>query len=295
MSTLRTRLNLALLCLLSATACSELRARSRAREGNELYREGEYAAAARAFVEAEQLHPGLPVVALNHGLACRQLMLPGSHTPSSEQAADCALAAFARLRQLAADDPRGEQLYVQTMFDAERYRELAEMYGAQLAEQPDNLRALNGLIQVYSNWDRPAETLHWLRERAKRQPQDPEAQYAVGVSIFSRLFRAGGGADKAAYDPRGGASPEQTRPLFSVDDIVGKERAELAAVGIAHLQRAIALRPAYQEAFVYLNLLYRQKSFAYFDQPEAWFAAVEAAERYRAQAGAPDSAHAAAR
>jgi hypothetical protein len=60
----------------------------------------------------------------------------------------------------------------------------------------------------------------------------------------------------------------------------------LAELGIAHLERAIALRPSQREALVYANLLSRQKSFAYFDRPELWHEAVQMAEAYRGRAEA---------
>jgi tetratricopeptide (TPR) repeat protein len=286
------------LCTLSLlfVGCSELRARSHAREGNEHFRAGDYAAAARAYGEAEALSPTLATATLNRGLACRQLILPGAKDGKSREASECALDAFAKLKQLRPDDPRGEQLHVQTLFDAERYEELAAMYRAELRERPSSLLALNGLIQVYTRWNRPEEALAWTVERAKQRPDDAEAQYAVGVTIFSLLLERGGGPDKASYDPRPDAAQKSERPLFGLADISGPRRVELANVAITHLERALTLRPSYREALVYLGLLERQKSFALFDRPLEWQAAVEAAERYRSRASALASApHAGAR
>ena len=283
-------------CALGAVVfagCSELRARSHARTGNEHFRAGDYAAAVRAFEQAEELAPGLPVIALNKGLACRQLMVPGGTSGAQRAAADCALGAFSRLRELAPNDRRGEQLYVQTLFDADRYDELARMYLAELAEKPDDALALNGLVQVYTRWQKPDEALRWMVERARRRPRDADAQYAVGVFVFSILLERGGGADKASYDPRPDAQANgvKERPLFSQSDIAGPRRVSLAELGIAHLERAIALRPGQREALIYANLLSRQKSFAYFDRPDLWHEAVQAAETYRgrAEALAPSS------
>jgi tetratricopeptide (TPR) repeat protein len=277
------------------SGCSELRARSYAREGNEHYRAGSYAQAARAYEQAEKLDPDLAPIVLNKGLACRQLMMPGAKSESAARATECALAAFKRLQSVRPDDPRGEQLYVQTLFDAERYEELANMYLQQLARAPADPLALNGIIQVYTRWGRPDEALRWMAARADRRPKDAEAQYAVGVYIFSMLLERGGGADKASYDPRPGLSRPEQRPLFSLGDIVGAQRVDLATRGVTYLERALALRPSYRDALVYLNLLHRQKSFAYFDQPQAWEAEVQSAEKFRNRAAAvASSAHPAA-
>lgn len=282
---------LALLAAFALGGCSELRARHYARTGNEHFRAGEFAEAVRSYEAAERLAPDLWVAAFNKGLACRQLILPGSKSAESTRATECALNTFERLRNERPEDPRGEQLYVQTLFDAERFRELTELYQKRLAQQPDDPLALNGIIQVYTRWNRPAEVLHWLKQRADRMSSDAEAQYSVGVYVFSQLLERGGGPDKGSYDPRAGGEP----PLFSVDDIMGAKRVELANSGIAYLERALAIRPSYREALVYLNLLYRQKSFAYFNRPDDWQAAVQSAESYRNKAVALDASHAAAR
>jgi len=272
------------LVAVSAFGCSEFRARQQARQGNRHFREGNYAAAVAAYSSAEQLHP-MPVVSFNKGLACRQLMIPGAKSRQNEQAVDCALDSFRRLKEQSPSDPRADQLYQQTLFDADRFEALARLYAAQLQHNRTDLAALNGLIQVYSSSGRWDDALHWTVERAKRAPRDAEAQYAVGVLIYTHLFEKGGGAEQSAYDPRpGGASKIQ--PATNPGDITGPARVALAQQGIECLQKALEIRPAYAEAVTYLGLLYRQESFAYFDQPAKWQAAVDSAEEFRKRATA---------
>jgi hypothetical protein len=275
-----------LLALLAALpACTELRARREAREGNGFFLEGNYSAAAEKYRAAEQLLPSLPVIAFNRGLACRQLMLPGSKTAENERFVRCALEAFDRYKKLAPSDPRGDQLYVQTLFDADRFENLVGIYEAELAAAPGSLAAINGLIQVYSRWDRFQETLNWTIRRAEVARQDAEAQYAVGVLVWNRLFQRGGSGARAQFDPRvEGAVP----PPTSEGEILGEERVRLADQGIAFLERALALRPAYREAMIYANLLYRQKSYAYFEQPAEYQAALDKAEAWRQKATQAD-------
>lgn len=263
--------------------CSELRARQLGREGNRHFREGNYRAAVEAYAAAQQLHP-LPVIAFNQGLACRQLMLPGAKTPENERAVQCALSAFSQLKRLTPADPRAEQLYQQTLFDADRFERLAEIYTQQLGARPGDPAALNALVQVYLRWGRWDEALRWTIERAERNATDAEAHYAVGVLIYGRLFEKGGGPDKSTFDPRPQGSDAKLPPPAVSGDITGEERARLAELGISHLKRALQLRPSYADALVYLGLLHRQKSFAYFDRPAEWQKAVDAAEDYRKQA-----------
>lgn len=274
---------------LTLVGCSELRARQRGRDGNRQFQEGNYRAAVESYSASEQLYP-LAVVALNKGLACRHLLLPGAKTPENERAADCALQAFTRLKQLDPKDARADQLYQQTLFDADRFEQLVALFQKQLARSPDDPAALNALIQVYTRWGRWDDALRWTEERANRRPKDAEAHYAVGVFIYNRLFEKGGGAEKSSFDPRPSQEPKPAPP-FSTGDIMGAQRVELAERGIAELKRALELRPGYADALTYLGLLYRQKSFAYFNDPAAWQTAVDTAESFRRQAmGAHDHA-----
>ncbi len=264
--------------------CSELSARRHAREGNRLYQLGKFAAAVREYDQAEKLHPGITPVVLNKGLACRQLMVPGSRSPENERSVECALRAFRRLKELSPDDPRADQLYVQTLFDADRFRKLEAMYSKKLKKNPRNEQAIHALIQVYSRWGRWRDALDWTRRRAEFEPHDAQAQYAVGVMIYSLLSTKGGGPDNAAFDPRPDAKPDQPPPSFTQEDLVDEERARLADVGIEHLRKALAIRPKFAEAKTYMNLLYRQKAIAYFDAPDIWQKNMAAAEKWRKRA-----------
>jgi len=274
---------------LTLVGCSELRARQQAREGNRLFQAGDYRAAVQSYEGSERLYP-LPVVALNKGLACRQLLLPGAKSSQNEKAVECALTAFQNLKKLNPADARADQLYLQTLFDADRFEQLARIFEADLAKSPNDPAAINALAQVYSRWGRWEEALRWTIERAKRRPNDAEARYAVGVFIYNRLFEKGGGPDKAGFDPRPNPEPKPV-PAFGPGDIVGAERIRLADQGIAELESALKLRANYADAMTYLGLLHRQKSFAYLEQPEQWQAAVDAAESYRQKATALHAQH----
>jgi tetratricopeptide (TPR) repeat protein len=315
---------LLIVAAVTAGGCTELRGRRRIREGTRLYREGNYPAARDAFASATELVPQIPQAWLGEALSCRQLITPGATTPANEQAVNCALAALGEVRSRWPQDNRGETLYVQTLFDADRFPALVSLYEERLKKDPSDLAAVNGEIQTYTRWNHLEESLAAYQRKAALLPNDAEAQYAVGVFIWQQLFQRGGGPDKAAFDPRPdpnapasgeaagtgkgkakkkkekhakgkhktgtptpatpGAPPEEPHkppPLFSVGDITGTQRAALADLGVKYLQRALALRPQYREAMVYLNLLLRQKAMAYFTRPSLWQACIDEAEKWR--------------
>lgn len=267
--------------------CDQVRGRRLVQKANQQYHQGEYAAAVATFHEAEQFLPSTWQLWLNEGTACRQLMVPGAKTPENDKAADCAMSAFTRMGQLNPQDQRGPALYLQTLFDAERFDTLATMYRERAARNPADEEAINGLVQVYSRWTgHMNDALTWYQKKADLKAADPEAQYAVGVYVWQQLFARGGGADKAAYDPRPqpGMKNAPQPPAFAPGDIVGQSRAELADAGLKYLERAVALRSSYIEAMAYLNLLYRQRSYAFLDQPAEWQKSVDKAMEWRDKA-----------
>lgn len=283
----------------SASGCAELRARHAARKGNELFREGNYQAAVAAYEESQQIFPEFPISALNHGLACRQMMDVGAGNDQSQKAADCALAQFKRLREIAPQDERGAQLYEQTLFDANRYEDLEKMYLAEFQKNPKSMLAVNALIQVYDRWGKWNESFEWQLKRAELAPNDPDGHYSIGVLLFNRLLESGGKGMAASYDPRPNAlnpsvppelladlKPGQVPSLFNVGDIVGQKRVELADLGLKHLARALEIRADYGEAMIYTGLLLRQKALAYLGTPETWESLIQQANEWAKKAAA---------
>jgi tetratricopeptide (TPR) repeat protein len=291
--------------------CRQLRGRKLIQNGTELYKKGKYVDAVALFERAGTLVPEMPLLWLNLGYTCRQLITPGAKpAPDTRRWAACALEAFNRLRQVAPGDPRGDQMYVQTLFDTNDFTTLEALFLAQsrVAQSRGtlDLDAATGLQQVYFRQGRWAPALSWARKAADARASDADAQYRMGAFIWQLLSTHGGSAEMSAFDPRPGAAalaaaaaatparpsgkksaatrappPTPSPPAFAVDDIGGALRIELADEGVRYLEKALALRPRHSDAMVYLNLLYRQKSFAYFNEPAQWQAAVDQANSWQ--------------
>ena len=279
----------------SSSGCRQVRGRKAIQDANELYKKGQYVEAVALFERAQALVPELPVLWLNKGYTCRQLMT------SEPRFAACALEAFGKLKQIAPADARGEQLYMQTLFDANDFAALETIFLAQahVAERRGtvDLDAATGLQQVYFKQGNWARALSWARKAADARATDAEAQYRMGAFIWQLLSSRGGGTEMTAYDPRvtpaAVAPPPGSRakaaappaapppPPIGPDDISGALRIDLADEGIRYLEKAMALRPRHAEAMIYSNLLYRQKSFAFFSEPDKWQAAVDKANEWQ--------------
>ena len=63
--------------------------------------------------------------------------------------------------------------------------------------------------------------------------------------------------------------------------LIGQRRIDMSDTVIKYLERAIQVRAKYHEAMTYLNLVYRQKSYAYFDKPDEWQKCVDKAGEWR--------------
>jgi len=308
-----TCISLAVALALPAAGCSEVRGRKRIQEANELYKRGRYQEAVAAFEAAEPLVPNLPTLWLNKGYTCRQLIAPGGHDPESRRAADCALAAFRRLHELAPNDPRAEQLTIQTWFDVDEFATLEATFLDRYRRAPADYDAVHGLQEVYFKWGKWPQALEWSTRAAALRPDDAQAQYGVGTFIWQILAGHGGGPDMAAYDPRPRPAPEgagagdqaaaQARgskrkakaeapalvpppppPAPAPGDVTGKARVELADQAIARLEKAVALRPRDADAMTYLALVWRQKSYGLFAEPLAWQQAVDRANEWQRRA-----------
>jgi tetratricopeptide (TPR) repeat protein len=279
------RLTLVLLVLAVLLGCGELRGRKKIQEGNAAYKRGAFAEAAARFKDAEQFVPEMPLLWLNRGYACRELIVPGANTDVNRQAARCALDAFKRLRALSPDDPRGDRLYVQTLFDLGEYKTIERTFSLRHEKSPTDLDVVLALEQVNFKLGRWREALTFYRKAAALRPRDSETQYAVGTFIWQTLQARGGGSAFAEYDPR--PRPDHVAPsppVSASNDIVGSERLALADEGIRYLERAVELRPRYPEALAYIGLLYRQKSFAHFGDSTAWERAVSQAVAFASRA-----------
>jgi tetratricopeptide (TPR) repeat protein len=280
-----TRLALLLVACAALGGCFELRGRKKVQEGTAAYNQGDFKLASLRFKEAQAFVPDMPLLWLNLGYTCREMIVPGANAEVNRSAALCALGAFKRLRELDPADARGDRLYVQTLLDVGEYKTIERTFGLRHEKNPTDLDVVLVLEQVYYKMGRWRDALAFYRKAAALRPDDAAFQYAVGAFIWQVLQGRGGGQAFVEYDPRPRPDrPPAPRPPSTSQDIVGPERFALAEEGIKYLERAAELRTHYQEALAYVGLLYRQQSFALFDDVDAWKQSVDQAVAYAARA-----------
>ena len=144
-------------------------------DANELYKKRQYAQAVELFERAQALVPELPAAQQGDTRACRCRRTGDTA---------CALEAFSKLKQIALRDPRGDLMYMQTLFRRRRLRgagdDLPRRRTSRSAARRRGSRrwhrAATGLLQAGQLGARAVVRAR----RPMRRPTDAEAQYRMG-------------------------------------------------------------------------------------------------------------------
>lgn len=226
-------LMLALVALAGLAGCNKLSARDKLNKGVQNFKGGRYDVAIEYFKQAKELDPNLMNARLYLATAYATQYIPGA--PSDENIRN------------------GTQAVTE-------FREV-------LSKDAENLSAIDGIGSIlYNMGGTPFDSNKFEESRTFHQkhiqikPTDPEPYYWVGLINWTLSFRANG---KMRMEYNATAR----KPIKDIDPLPEKLRVqyaqEYAAVvdeGIKALDQAIKLRPDYDDAFAYLNLLYRQKA-----------------------------------
>jgi hypothetical protein len=105
------------------------------------------------------------------------------------------------------------------------------------------------------------ESKTYHQKHIQLKPEDPEPYYWIGVIDWTLAFRANGEMRKDYNEKNIRKQVKDTDPLPAAirGDYLSKY-GSLIDEGITDLQKAISLRPDYDDAMAYLNLLYRRKA-----------------------------------
>lgn len=220
--------------LAAGAGCDKLKARDKLNKGVQAYKGGQTDLAIEDFKQAKELDPSLTNARLYLATAYSAQYIPGA--PSEENIRN------------------GQQA-------AQEFKDI-------LATDPDNLSAIDGVGSVLYNMaggppfdpKKMEESKSYHEEHIKLRPQDPEPYYWIGVIDWSLAFR--GNRDmREDYNKTAKKSIRDADPMPPALAAQFKDKfGTLVDEGITDLNKAIELRPDYDDAMAYLNLLYRQKA-----------------------------------
>jgi tetratricopeptide (TPR) repeat protein len=229
----RILLAVVLASLAAGVGCDKLKARDKLNKGVNAYKNGQTDQAIEDFKEAKDLDPKLTNARLYLATAYSAQYIPGA--PSDENTRN------------------GDQA-------AQEFKDI-------LATDPDNLSAIDGLGSILYNMGgtpfdpkKFEESKTYHEKHIQLRPQDPEPYYWIGVIDWSLAFR--GNRDmREEYNKTAKKSIRDADPMPPALATQFKDKyGPIVQEGIDDLNKAIQLRPDYDDAMAYLNLLYRQKA-----------------------------------
>src|SRR5580700_9422237 len=218
----------------SMSGCAKLRARDLLNKGVAAFKNAQFDTAVEDFKQAKELDPDLLNARLYLATAYASQYIPGA--PSDEN-----------MRH-------GQEA-------------IAEYQGV-LEKAPDNLSAIDGLASIlYQMAGQPFDQKKFEQSKDYHQkhislkPQDPQPYYSIGVIDWALAYR-GNTETRADYNRAHiNKQIKDTDPLPpDVRATYTQKYGPLVEDGINSLKKAIELKPDYDDAMTYLNLLYRRKA-----------------------------------
>jgi len=216
------------------SGCSKLKARDLLNKGVAAFKNAQYDTAVEDFKEAKDLDPGLVVARLYLATAYATQYIPGAPSDQNVRLGTQAVTEFKDVlsideKNLSAIDGIGSILF-------------------QMAGTPYDPKKFE-------------ESKSYHQKHIEQKPTDPEPYYWIGVIDWTLAFRANGEL-RAAYN-----RDHVNKQVRDDDPLPPAVRAEYASKygalveeGITNLQKSIQVKPDYDDAMAYLNLLYRRKA-----------------------------------
>src|SRR5271169_4105159 len=218
-----------------ASGCAKLKARDELNKGVAAYRDGKYDQAIEFFKDAKDNDPTLTNARLYLATAYATQYIPGA--PSDENI---------RMGQAAV-------------------KEFQDV----LSVDPNNISAIDGIGSILYNMagtpftpERYQESKTYHMKHIALKPEDPEPYYWIGVIDWTLTYRENlvmRGKWRLAHLTAKTLKDDDPMPPDVREDYV-KENGMLIDEGITDLRKALELRPDYDDAMAYLNLLLRRKA-----------------------------------
>jgi tetratricopeptide (TPR) repeat protein len=219
---------------LGVSGCSKLKARDLLNKGVAAYKEAQYDTAIEDFKEARDLDPQLMNARLYLATAYASQYIPGAPSEQNVRLGNQAVTEFKDVlsiddKNLSAIDGIGSILF-------------------QMAGTPYDPKKFE-------------ESKSYHQKHIDLKPSDPEPYYWIGVIDWTLAFRANGELRAAYNKDHVTKQVRDTEPLpASLRGEYTSKYGSLVDEGITQLKKSIEIKPDYDDAMAYLNLLYRRKA-----------------------------------
>ncbi len=223
----------ALAVLFGAVGCNKLRARDQLNKGVQAFKNARYEEAIERFKNSVALDPSLLTARLYLATAYAQQYIPGADTPENNRNAEQAIAEFEDV--LKQNPPKEQQVH-----------------------------SLKGIASLYFNMKKLDKAKEYYEKVAQRDPNDPEVYYSIAVIDWTESYQP-------RMEARAKLGLQPTEPLKDKKVCEQLRSENLARVedGMQNLDKALQLRPEYDDAMAYMNLMYREKADIECGDPQA--------------------------
>ena len=229
------------LAILSTVACNKLQARDHLNKGVQAYKGAKYEEAIDHFQKAVSLDPGLINARLYLATAYAQQYIPGADTEDNNRMAQQAI----------------------------------DQYKAVLERDPKNVNSVKGIAYLYLQMKKFEDAKQYYRKASELDPNDPEAYYSIGVIDWTQSYQP-----RMEERAKLGLKPEEPLKDKKVCNALRQKVQDVIQDGISMLEKALQLRPDYDDAMAYMNLLYRERADLQCDNPAARAADLKTADEW---------------
>jgi tetratricopeptide (TPR) repeat protein len=213
--------------------CDRLKARDLLNKGVNAYKGAQFDVAIEDFKQAKELDPTLTNAQLYLATAYASQYIPGA--PSQDNVRN------------------GEQAITE--------------FKAILDKDPNNLSALDGIGSILYNMagtpfdeSKMAESKTYHVKHISLKADDPEPYYWVGVIDWTLAYRGNKDA-REEFNSTAKKTIKDSDPMPPpLATQFGQKYGQTIDEGITNLKKSIEIKPDYDDAMAYLNLLYRQKA-----------------------------------
>jgi len=217
------------LALFSSVGCNKLRARDQLNKGVQAYKNNHYEEAIQHFQQAVELDHKLLNARLYLATAYVGQYIPGVDSPENIRVAEEAIKQF---QQVIDDKPSREQ----------------------------KVNSAKGIASLYFNMKKFDEAKKFNRMVSDLDPNDADPYYSIGVIDWTESY-----APRMEERAKLGMKPEEhlnpkNKDQKKVCDELSQKNMPVIQEGIDNLKKAIDLRPDYDDAMAYMNLMYREKA-----------------------------------
>jgi Tfp pilus assembly protein PilF len=212
-----------LLLLISATGCTQLKARDQLNKGVHAFKLAKYAEAVEHFRVATELDPQFPTARLYLATAYMSQYIPGAESPENVEMAKNAYDEFAKV----------------------------------LEQDDKNVVAIASIASLFFHQKKWEESEKWYNRLVQTDPKNKEGLYTLGVIAWTKSFQK-----RMEARAKMGMKPEDPGPLKDkkVREELKAELMPIIQTGIDNLEKALKIDPEYDDSMAYLNLLHRERA-----------------------------------